>query len=93
MDGDWDENEAPLKIENENDLDYQEYQEEFHTEQRDQTIKKTVKLELYNLEEVPTRISQVPEIISPHTVQDMKPEHPKEIPGVRNSSRVKFQTK
>ena len=32
-------------------------------------------------------------IIVPHTVQYMKPECPKEIPGVRKSSRLKFQTK
>ena len=33
-----DENDYPLKIENENDLDYQEDQEEVHPEQEDQTI-------------------------------------------------------
>ena len=35
VDGDGDENEAPINIENENHLDYQE---EFHTNQEDQTI-------------------------------------------------------
>ena len=31
--------------------------------------------------------------MAPHTVQDMKPELPKETPGVRKYSRVNFQTK
>ena len=35
----------------------------------------------------------MPKNISPHTFQDMKPERPKEIPGVRKSSRVNFHTK
>ena len=48
---------------------------------------------MYPLEEGPTIIVQVSEIIAPHTVQDMKPEIPKEIPGVHKSSRVKYHTK
>ena len=44
-------------------------------------------------EEGYTRIVKVPEIIAPHTVQYMESERPKEIPGVRKSSIVKFQTK
>ena len=38
VDGDGDENEASLKIENENYLKYQEDQEEFYPKQEDQTI-------------------------------------------------------
>ena len=45
------------------------------------------------LEEGPTIILKFPESMSPHTVQDMKPELPKETPGVCKSSRLKFQTK
>ena len=72
VDGDGDENEAPINIENENHLDYQE---EFHPNQEDQTIQHPVKVELYTLEEVHTIIEQVPEVIAPHTVQEyMQPE-------------------
>ena len=46
-----------------------------------------------NLEEVPTIIALIPEIIAPHTVQDMRPKLPEEISGVRKSSRVTFQKK
>ena len=67
MDGD--ENETPVKIENKNNLDYQEDQEEVHPEQEDQTIiQQPIKVELEPLQEWPTRILQVPEIIAPHTV-------------------------
>ena len=45
------------------------------------------------LEEGTTIIVQVPESIAPHIVQEMKPELPKEIPGLHKSSRVKFQVK
>ena len=91
VDGDGDENEAPINIENENHLDYQE---EFHPNQEDETIQQTVKVELDNLEEGHTSIEQVPEVIAPHTVQEyMQPEHPNKIPGVCKSSRVKFQMK
>ena len=38
VDGDGDENEAPLKYLNENDLDYQEDQEKVHLDQEDQNI-------------------------------------------------------
>ena len=48
---------------------------------------------MYTLEEGPNIIVQVPERIEPHTIQDMKTECPKEIPGAHKSSRVKFQTK
>ena len=69
VDGDGDENEAPLKIENENDLDYQEDKEEFHPVQEYQTIiKQPVKVELGPLEARPTIIVQVPENMEPHTV-------------------------
>ena len=44
MDGYGDENEAPLNIKNENNLDYQEDQEYFHPDQEDQTIQQTVKV-------------------------------------------------
>ena len=44
VDGGGDENKAPLKIENENNLDYQEDQEEIHPEQEDQPIQQTVKV-------------------------------------------------
>ena len=50
VDGDGDENEAPINIENENNLNYQEDQEEFHTNQEDQTIQQPVKVELDTLE-------------------------------------------
>ena len=60
VDGDGDENEAPINIENENHLDYQEYQEEFHTNQEDQTIQQSVKFELDTLEEGPISIEKVP---------------------------------
>ena len=94
VDGYGDENEAPLKVENKDDHGYKEDQEEVHPEQEDQTItQQPVKIELYPLKEAPIRILQVPDNIAPHTVQDMEPEHPKEIPGVHKSSRVKFQTK
>ena len=44
---DGDENDSPLKIENKNDLDYQEDQVEVHTEQENQTIiQQPIKLEL-----------------------------------------------
>ena len=93
-DGDGDENEAPINIENESHLDYQDDQEEFHTNQEDQTIQQPVKIELDTLEEGHTSIEQVPEVIAPHTVQEyMQPERPNEIPGVCKSSRVKFQMK
>ena len=36
--GDGYEQETPLKIENENDLEYQDYQKEVHPDQEDQTI-------------------------------------------------------
>ena len=49
-----------------------------------------MKVELEPSEEGTTIILQVPEIIAPHTVQDMKLECPKEIPGVRKSPRVIF---
>ena len=49
VDGDGDENEAPINIENENHLNYQEYQEEFHTDQEDQTIQQSIKFELDTL--------------------------------------------
>ena len=94
MDGDGGKNEAPLKIENENYIDYQDDQDEVHPDQEDQTIiQQPIKLELEPLEEGSNRIVKVPEIIAPHTVQDMKTEPPKEIPGVRKSSRIKFQMK
>ena len=38
VDGDGDENKSPLKIENKNDIDYQEDQEEVHPNQGDQKI-------------------------------------------------------
>ena len=47
VDGDGDENEAPINIENEDHLNYQE---EFHTNQEDQTIQQPVKVELDTLE-------------------------------------------
>ena len=47
VDGDGDENEAPINNENENHLDYQE---EFHPNQEDQTIQQPVKVELDTLE-------------------------------------------
>ena len=47
LDGDGDENETPINIENENHLDYQEDQEEFHPNQEAQTIQQPVKVELY----------------------------------------------
>ena len=56
VDGDGDENEAPINIENENHLDYQEDQEEFHPNQEDQTIQQPVKVELDTLEEGHTSI-------------------------------------
>ena len=31
--------------------------------------------------------------MAPHTFQEVKPERPKEIPGVSKSSRLKFQMK
>ena len=62
VNGDGDENEVALKIENENNLDYQEDQEEVNPKQEDQTIiGQPIKLELKPSEEVPTRIVQVPE--------------------------------
>ena len=93
LDGDGDENEAPLKFGNENDLDYQKDQEEVHPNKGDQTTQQPVNVELEPSEEGPTIISQVPEITAPHTVQDMKPESPKETPGVHKSSRLNFQKK
>ena len=42
--GGGDENESPLKIENENDLNYLEDQEEVHTDKEDQTIQQSVKV-------------------------------------------------
>ena len=82
---DRDEDEAPLKIETENNIYYQEYQEEVHPEQEGKTIQQPIKVELDPLEEGPTIISQVPESIAPHTVQDMKQDCPNEIPGVCKS--------
>ena len=94
VDGDGDENESPLKKLNENEFDYQEDQEEVHPDQEDQNIiQQPIKLELETSEEGPIIIVQVLESIAPHTVQNMKPECPKEIPGLRKSSRVNFQTK
>ena len=46
LDGGGDKNEAPIKIENENDLDYQDNQEDIHPYQEEQTIWQTVKVEL-----------------------------------------------
>ena len=43
---DGDENEAPLKFDNENHLGYQEYQEELHPDQYDQTIQRLIKVEV-----------------------------------------------
>ena len=56
LDGDGDENEAPINIENGNHIDYQEDQEEFHPNQEDQTIQQPVKVELDTLEEGHTSI-------------------------------------
>ena len=42
VDGYGDENEAPLKVENKDDLGYKEDQEEVHPEQEDQTIIKPI---------------------------------------------------
>ena len=44
VDEHWDENEAPLKIENENNIDYQKDHEEFHPNQEDQPIQQPVKV-------------------------------------------------
>ena len=44
VDGGGDENEAPLNIENKNDLNYQEDQWEIHPNQEYQTIQQPVKL-------------------------------------------------
>ena len=44
VDGNGDENQAPLKIGNENYFDYQEDQEEFHPDQEDQTIQQPIKV-------------------------------------------------
>ena len=52
---DGDANEYPLKIESKNDLNYQENQEGFHTNQEDQTIQQPNKVKLDPLEEVPTK--------------------------------------
>ena len=52
VDMDGDENETPVKIENKNNLDYQEDQEEVHPEQEDQTIiQQPIKVELEPLQE------------------------------------------
>ena len=40
----------PINIENENYLDYQEDQEEFHPDQKDQNIQQPVKVEFDTLE-------------------------------------------
>ena len=51
VDGHGDENEPPLKIENKNDLDYQDDQGEVHTDQEVQAnIQQPVKVELQPLE-------------------------------------------
>ena len=57
VDEDGDENEAPINIENENRLDYQQ---ELYLNQEDQTIQQPVKVELDTLEEGHTSIEQVP---------------------------------
>ena len=57
---DGDENEAPLKFDNGNNLGYQEYQEELHPDQYDQTIQRLIKVKVEPLEEGPTIIAQVP---------------------------------
>ena len=91
---DGEENEAPLQIENKNDIYHQEYLEEVHTEQEDLIFQQTIKVELYPLEEGLTKLSSVPEIIAPHTVQEyIKPEGLYVIPGVLKSSILKFQTR
>ena len=56
VDGDGDENEAPIKIENVNYLDYQEDHEEFHPNKEDQIIQQPVKVELGTLEKGPASI-------------------------------------
>ena len=72
VDEDGDENEAPINIENENRLDYQQ---ELYLNQEDQTIQQPVKVELDTLEEGHNSIEQVPELIAPHTFQEyMQPE-------------------
>ena len=94
VDGDGDENESPPKIKNKNDLNYQEDKEDFPTKKEDQTIQQPVKVKMDTLEEGPTIIAKVTEIREPHTIHKyMQPERSNEIPGVRKSPIVKFQTK
>ena len=68
MDGDA--NEYPLKIESKNDLNYQENQEGFHTDQEDQTNSTIKQSQIGALRRSTHQIPHVPEIIAPQTVQE-----------------------